>query len=371
MKIEPFALERWQSEWENRAPYNLAESGVLPLSLEEALDGEQLQQVLRLRLGYGHTNGTPALRAAVAALYPGAGPANVIATLGAAEANFVALWRLVEPGDEVVAVLPNYMQLPGLVTGFNATLVPVWMKNGRSWRLDTAELRARVGPRTRAICICHPNNPTGAVLTAEEMDAVASIAATHGTWILADEVYRDAVREGEPAPSFWGRGERVLVTSGLSKAYGLPGLRLGWVLGPPDLVADLWGRRDYTTISPPVISDAVAAAVLQPERRHKVLGRTRAILRDNHARLARWVASQSAHVGYVPPAAGAVAFLRYRWRVGSTGLAQRLLNEQGVLVVPGDQFGMDGYLRLGFGYGAEQLEAGLHRVGTVFATLEV
>jgi len=371
MKIEPFALERWQSEWENRAPYNLAESGVAPLTLEEALSGEELQQVGRLRLGYGHTSGTPALREAIASLYPGAAAANVVATLGAAEANFVALWRLVEPGDEVVAVLPNYMQLPGLVTGLNATLVPVWMKPGPAWRLDTAELRARVGPRTRAICICHPNNPTGTILSVEEMDAVASIAAVHGSWILADEVYRDAVREGEAAPSFWGRGERVLVTSGLSKAYGLPGLRLGWVLGPPDLVADLWGRRDYTTISPPVISDAVATAVLQPERRQKVLGRTRAILRENHGRFARWVAGQSAHVSYVPPAAGAVAFVRYRWRVGSTALAQRLLNEQGVLVVPGDQFGMDGYLRLGFGYGAEQLDVALQRVAAVFATLEV
>jgi len=370
MKIEPFALERWQSEWENRAPFNLAESGVLPLSLEEVLDGGELQAVGRLRLGYGHTNGTPALRAAIAALYPGAHPDNVVATVGAAEANYVALWRLVEPGDEVVAILPNYMQLPGLACGLGATLVPLWLKAGTSWRLDAAELRERVGPRTRAICVCHPNNPTGATLSAEEMDAVVAAAAKHGSWVLADEVYRDAVREGDPAPSFWGRGERVVVVSGLSKAYGLPGLRLGWVLGPADLVADLWGRRDYTTISPAVVSDAVATVVLQPERRHKVLARTRSILRENHVRLALWAAGQGENVSYVPPAAGAIAFVRYRWRVGSTALAQRLLSEQGVLVVPGDQFGLDGYLRLGFGYGAPQLEAALHRMAAVFATLE-
>lgn len=369
MRLEPFLLERWQSEWENRAPFNLAESGVRPLSLEEALDGPELEALGRLRLGYGHTNGTPELRDTIASLYPGAAAGNVLVTVGAAEANYVALWRLVEPGDEVVAVLPNYMQLPGLATSLGATLVPVWLKAGTSWRLDTSELRAKVGPRTRAICVCHPNNPTGATLNGEEMDAIVAAAAVHGAWILADEVYRDAAREGEPAPGFWGRAERVLVTSGLSKAYGLPGLRLGWVVGPADVVAELWGRRDYTTIGPAVLSDAVATAVLQPERRQKILSRTRTLLRENHLRLALWMSSQGEALSYLPPAAGAIAFVRYRWRVGSTALAQRLLSEQGVLVVPGDQFGMDGHVRLGFGYGAEQLEAALHRVGALFATL--
>lgn len=369
MKLAPFALERWQSEWENRVPFNLAESGVHPLTLEELLDGSEREALARVRLGYTQTNGTPALREAIAALHPGASADNVLVATGTSEANYAALWRLVEPGDEVLAVLPNYMQLPGLAEGFGATVVPVWLRARAGWALDLDELHERVGPRTRLICVCNPNNPTGAILSAGEMRAIEAAAARHGSWILADEVYADAALDGSATASFWGRYDRVLVTGGLSKAYGLPGLRIGWVIGPRSLVAELWERRDYTTISPAALSDAVAAAVLQPERRRRVLDRTRALLQENHGWLAQWLAPRAASLSCVPPRAGAIAFVRYGWPIGSTRLAERLLHERGVLVVPGDQFGIDGYLRFGFGNEAGHLRAALDRVGALFDRL--
>jgi aspartate/methionine/tyrosine aminotransferase len=369
VKLPPFLLERWQSEWENRVAFNLAESGVLPLTLEEVLEPAERDALARLRLGYTQTNGTPELRAAIAAGYPGATADNVLVTTGTSEANHVALWRLVEPGDEVVAVLPNYMQLPGLVEGFGARLVPVWLKGGSAWTLDPSELEARLGPRTKLICVCNPNNPTGAVLSEAEMRAVADVAARHGCWVLADEVYRDAVREGARAESFWGRGERVLVTSGLSKAYGLPGLRLGWVMGPGALVGELWERRDYTTISPAALSDAVATAALQPARRERILARTRALLQENWAVLSAWLARRKDVLSSVPPRAGAIALVRHHLPLPSAALAERLLREQSVLVVPGEQFGMEGFLRLGFGYDREQLQAALDRTGALLDTL--
>jgi hypothetical protein len=370
VKLPPFLLERWQSEWENRVSFNLSESGVLPMSLAELLDSEEGEALSRVRLGYVQTNGTLPLRAAIAADYPGATPDNVLVTTGTSEANYVALWRLLEPGSEVVPVLPNYMQLPGLVEGFGAGLSPVWLRNGGSaWRLDADELASRVTARTRLICVCNPNNPTGAVLSEEEMQAVVEVAERHGCWVLSDEVYRDAVREGPRAGTFWGRHDRVLVTSGLSKAYGMPGLRIGWVVGPAPLIAELWERRDYTTISPAALSDAVATAALQPVRRQRILARTRTLLRDNYVVLDEWLARRAATLSMVPPQAGAIALVRQRLPLTSAALAERLLREHSVLVVPGEQFGMEGFLRLGFGYDRGQLSGALDRVGAFFDTL--
>lgn len=369
MNIPPFLLERWQSEWENRVAFNLAESGVHPLALEEALDPGERARLLALPLGYTQTNGSPELRAAIAGDYPGAGPDDVLVTNGTSEANFVALWRLLEPGDEVVVLLPNYMQVPGLLEGFGARLVPVWLQRGRSWTIDAAELEARVGPRTRLICVCNPNNPTGAILSESDMDAIVAAAARHGCWILADEVYRDATREGERPPSFWGRSDRVLVTSGLSKAYGLPGLRIGWTVGPAAMVADLWGRRDYTTISPGALSDAAATLVLRPERRQRILARTRGLLQENWAVLSGWLSARAALLSVVPPRAGAIALVRHELPIASAELAERLLREQSVLLVPGEQFGLEGHLRFGFGNERGQLRAALDRTAALFDTL--
>lgn len=366
MKVPPFLLERWQSEWENRVAFNLAESGVLPLALEEVLEPSERDALTRVRLGYTQTNGTPELRAAIAASYPGATADNVLVTTGTSEANYVALWRLLEPGDEVVAVLPNYMQLPGLVEGFGARLVPVWLRRD-GWRLDTAALQAAVSARTKLICVCHPNNPTGAVLSEDEMRAIVDAAARSGCWLLADEVYREAMREGPSPPSFWEAGARVLVTAGLSKAFGLPGLRIGWIVGPRDVVADLWGRRDYTTISPAALSDAIATIVLQAARRERILARTRALLQRNYAVLSAWMAGRPLRT--VTPRAGAIALVEHPPSPSSDVLAQRLLHEQGVLVVPGTQFGLDGFLRLGFGYDTRQLGAALDRAAALFDTL--
>jgi aspartate/methionine/tyrosine aminotransferase len=369
VRLPPFLLERWQSEWENRVSFNLAESGVMPLTLAELLDSAEGEALTRVRLGYTQTNGTPELRAAIVSDYPGATPDNVLVTTGTSEANYVALWRLLEPGDDVVAVLPNYMQLPGLVDSFGTRLAGSWLQGGESWRLDAADLEARVGPRTKLICVCNPNNPTGAVLSEDEMGAVVAVAERHGCWILADEVYRDAVREGERAHSFWGRYDRVLVTSGLSKAYGMPGLRIGWVVGPAPMVAELWQRRDYTTISPAALSDAVATSALQPERRARILARTRTLLRENYAVLSEWLGRRPRLLSTVPPRAGAMALVRHQLPLASAALAERLLREQSVLIVPGEQFGMEGFVRLGFGYDREQLRAALDRTGTLFDTL--
>jgi aspartate/methionine/tyrosine aminotransferase len=167
----------------------------------------------------------------------------------------------------------------------------------------------------------------------------------------------------------WGRYERAVVSSGLSKAYGLPGLRIGWVAGPPDFAAKTWGYHDYTTIAPGALSDRLARAALAPERRERLLGRTRRIVRDNFPVLERWLSSQAGAFSWIRPDAGAICYARYHHDINSTELANRLRIEQSVLVVPGDHFGMDRYIRFGFGERPDYLTAGLARVAALLETL--
>ncbi len=369
MELEPFLMERMQSQWENRVAHNLSESGVHPMTIEELLGPEEREEVLRQRLVYIQSNGTEELRTAIAALYPGAGPGNVVVTNGSAEANFVAAWRVVEPGDEVVMILPNYMQLWSVIRSFGATVVPVRLREESAWTPDEGELARAVTPKTKLVVVCNPNNPTGAILPGEARRAIVAAAARHGSWILADEVYRGAEREADETPSFWGSYERLLVTCGLSKAYGLPGLRIGWIVGPTDATGDLWARKDYLTISPGALSDLLARKALRPETRRRVLERTRGILRRNYAVLAEWIGRRRGSFALVAPQAGAIAYLRYAWQLNSTQLVERLRDEHSVLVVPGDHFGMDGYLRIGFGNEPDDLRAGLARIDALLDTL--
>ncbi len=363
MRVEPFEMERLQSEWENRVEYNLSESGVHPMSLRELLGEEiSLEEFLDQKLGYGQTNGSQPLRESIARLYSGADAESVLVTNGASEANFLAVWSLIEPGDEIVLMLPNYMQIWGLAHALGAKIAPLPLREQRGWRPDLDELAKALSRRTRLIAVCNPNNPTGAVLAEQEMQAIVDAARQTGAWLLADEVYQGAEREGAITPSFWGRYEKVLITGGLSKAYGVPGIRLGWVAGPPEKIASLWGCHDYTTIAVGVLSDALARSVLKPENRRRILERTRSILRENYPCLARWVADQKGLLRFVPPAAGAIAYCHYNLDIRSTDLMRRLRNEKGVLVVPGDHFGMSGFLRINYGQPLCVLQGALGRI---------
>jgi len=367
VKLIPFRMERWQSTYEHRVRYNLSESGVHPMAVGELLALAGVDDELEaIRLGYGQSNGSDGLRERIAALYPGATEASVLVTVGGAEANFVSFWHLHEPGRPVAALLPNYMQVPGLAENFGAHVLPVHLREETGWQPDLDELREALRRGARFVLVTNPNNPTGAVLTQESMEGIVEAVEESGAWILADEVYRGAEVEGEVTPSFWGRYERVLVTNSLSKAYGLPGLRLGWIVGPPRTIQEIWGRTDYTTIAPATLSDHLARLALEPGTRARILERTRGILRRNLNALREWVEAQGGLFRYRPPDAGAICYLHYDAPVNSTVFAERLRVEQDVLVVPGDHFGMDRYLRIGFGPPREELLEALERVAAVF-----
>jgi aspartate/methionine/tyrosine aminotransferase len=364
-------MERWQSTFENRVKFNLSESGVHPMTVSELLElAGQGDGVHGLRLGYGQSNGSDELRARIAALYPGASEASVLVTVGGAEANFVGHWHLLEPGRPAAVMLPNYMQVPGMVENFGAPLAPFHLREELGWQPDLEELERILKAGASFILVTNPNNPTGAALSPEAHGGIIELADRFGAWILSDEVYQGAEVSGDPTPSFWGRYERVLVTNSLSKAYGLPGLRLGWIVGPPDLVQELWGRTDYTTISPSTLSDHLATVALEPRTRERILDRTRRIIRENFDALREWMESQAGLFTYRPPDAGAICYMRYRPGVNSSQLAEKLRVEKDVLVVPGDHFGMDQYLRIGFGNPQAELLEALALVAEAFREVE-
>jgi aspartate/methionine/tyrosine aminotransferase len=374
MRLEPFEMERFQSTWEHQVAWNLSESGVEPLRLEElALTAQDREAVLRQPLAYTQTNGTLELRTLIAARYPGASPENIQVTNGGAEANLCTLLQIVQPGDQIVMMTPNYMQAPGLARALGASVVPWPLRvndETTRWVPDLTHLEKLVTAATRAIFICHPNNPTGARLTPDELDQIGSIASRHGAWVISDEIYRGAELDAVESPTMWGRAPRVIITSGLSKAYGLPGLRIGWIAGPADMIEAAWGIHDYTTIAPGAVSDLLARIALSPEGRARLLARTRGIVRANYQVLRSWLDKRTLF-SHVPPEAGAIAFVKYTHAINSTELVERLRIERSVLVVPGDHFGMDGYLRIGFGSHPQHLVGALERIAEVMDLIAV
>jgi aspartate/methionine/tyrosine aminotransferase len=370
MKIEHFKMERMQSEWEFRVDYNLSESGVYPLTFEEMVPPQEIEEIKKASLGYLQTNGTAALRERIAYFYPGAGIENVLVTTGSAEANFILMWKSIEPGDEVVLMLPNYMQMWGLMKSFGADVKPFFLRENRNWNPDPDELEKLVSPKTKLIALTNPNNPTGSRLDEQSRKAIINLADRANAWIFSDEVYQGAELDGNLTRTFWGTYPKVVITSGLSKAYGLPGLRMGWMVGPADFIQDIWPYHDYTTICLSAVSDRLARLVLEPGKRKQILSRTRSILTSNWPIIKDWFRRQEGVFEYIPPEAGAIVFPRYTLDINSTRLIDQLRKEKSVLLVPGDHFEMDGYIRFGYGEKKELLEKALQRVEEAFQEIK-
>ncbi|MGW8144742.1 MAG: aminotransferase class I/II-fold pyridoxal phosphate-dependent enzyme [Anaerolineales bacterium] len=366
--FQPFLLEREMSIWENQVEYNLSESGVHPLTMRDLFyDNEDLiEETLSTELNYPQTNGTIELRENIAKLYPGASPEQVVVTAGAAQANFTTLLTLLDPGDEIAVMLPNYMQIWGVAKNFKCSLKTFSLKEELGWGLDLDEFSAAITSKTRLIAICNPNNPTGYILAPEERKTIVQAADQVGAWILADEVYAGAEHNsGEVTPSFWGDYNQVFAVGSLSKAYALPGLRIGWVVAPGDYADEIWARQDYVTISATMLGNKLAAYALSPRVRPQLVARTREYVRRGYGNFERWCQEKNDLISLVPPQAAAIAFVRYHRRINSSELVRRLIAEQSTLVVPGDHFGLDHHLRISYGLPDDYVNEGLERISQI------
>ena len=363
MKFEEFELERNQSLFEHEVDYNLSESGLHPLPLKSILTEDEQQELLETELIYGYTTGTPMLREKIADLYTGADFDNVLATSGSAEANFVAVMTLLEPGDELIYMVPNYLQIRGIARSFGITVKELPLREELGWQWDMKELESMISSKTKMIGVCHPNNPTGSIVSKENMGKIIDIASGNDCWILSDEVYRGAELNGIESPSFYGNYEKTIVNAGLSKAYRLPGLRIGWTVGPKDYIKKAWAFHDYTSISIAYHSDWVASRILDTKRRKQILDGTKQHLNQNMNTLVEWIDTCDGKLSLSPPQAGAIAFVRIKMDIPSQDLTYHIRDNFSVLLTAGKWFGLEGFLRFGYGPPHEYLLEALDRIG--------
>ncbi|MFW9835700.1 MAG: aminotransferase class I/II-fold pyridoxal phosphate-dependent enzyme, partial [Candidatus Thorarchaeota archaeon] len=272
--------------------------------------------------------------------------------------------------DELVFMIPNYMQIGGIWKNLGGKIIPfkLELKNG-VWTPDFDGLKASVTSKTAAIAICTPNNPTGKILSENDLMTIVALAKKNGAYVVSDEIYRGAELQEGKAPSVNGLADNVLITSSLSKAYGLPGLRLGWVVCPTLQVAtEVWTYSDYTTICPTKASDWLATLALSQEVQAKIEKRTRKVVRENWAIMEKWIDSHSSLLSGVAPEAAAICFIKLRDDIDSLDFTMRLMKEKSVLISPGEHFEMPGFIRIGFGSEKEYLQPALERISELLRT---
>jgi aspartate/methionine/tyrosine aminotransferase len=370
MRIRDFGVEIWMNRWETRCRYNLAETCVDSVTVEELLGlaglegGDLLEQLCPMRLTYGAIEGTERLRGAIAAFYERARPADVLVAHGAIGANHLVYEALVEPGDIIVSVVPTYQQHTSIPESLGAEIRPLRLREERAWLPDLDELRD-LARGAKLVALVNPNNPTGSLLDETAIEAIVEIARREGAWVLADEVYRGIDQEGPgTSPSFVDRYERAVGIGSMSKAFSLAGLRLGWIVGPAEVLRAVSRHRDYSVISVGMVDDLLASIAL--ESRDALLARNRAIVRGNLARLDDWVGGE-ARISYVKPRSGSTALLRFDAPLTSEELCLRLLEAEGVLFTPGSAMDMEGYVRIGYANDPAVLREGLARTSAFLA----
>ena len=361
MKIMPFGVEQWMDLYETKCTYNLAETCVDSLSLDEleGLIGEKgffYRELMGKRLTYGEIVGNEEFRKGVAALYKKVTYKNILSTNGAIGANFLALFTLIKPGDKVVSIIPTYQQHYSIPEALGADISVVRLKWENNFLPDPDELRAKITAETELICMTNPNNPTGALMGESLLMEIIDIAKEADAYILCDEVYRHLNQQEGYVPSVADLYDKGLSTGSMSKVFSLAGLRLGWLAAPRDFIDRALDVRHYNMISCGLLDEAVAAKAL----RHKeaILNRNTLIIRRNLSILDQWVRAEP-HISYIKPDAGTTALLYYDMDISSKKLCHNMMNSLGIMLVPGECFDMGNCLRIGYAFNTDDLEEGL------------
>lgn len=370
MSFQNFDLEQYQSQFERTVEYNLADSSVQCMRLIELVDDAEAEELLHTNLFYPEVNGTALLRQRIAALYPGAMPENVLATVGASQANHMICSTLLKPGDEVVVISPGYRQVWGLAKNLGCRVKEVVLRPENQWKFDLDHLEALCTTETRLVSVVNPNNPTGTILSPEEMRRIVQICEKNHCWLHADEVYCGTELSAQTeTPSFWGSYNKLICVNSLSKAYGLAGLRIGWAVAEPDVIEALWRRHEYAVIAASGPGMKLAEIALKRDKRQMLLRRQKKISRKGHAVLQDWIQSQKGAFSVVNPEATAIAFVRCHFDVPSVDLAEHIRKSRSVLIAPGSFLGAEHHLRMSVGYPEQTIKAALERIGQAVCEL--
>lgn len=369
MDFQNFELETFQSLYERTVDFNLADSSVQCASVGDLLSGGDPEPLVTLPLYYPEVNGTTLLRQEIAALYPGADAGNVLVTVGASQANSLICSTLLEPGDQVIVISPGYRQVWGIARNMGCRVRELHLRPEDNWRLDLDALEKLARPKTKMIAVVNPNNPTGTILSDQEMRRVVEICENTGAWLHADEVYRDTEQAGGPTPTFWGRYSKVIVTNSLSKAYGLAGLRIGWAVADHATIEALWRRHEYMLIAAAGPSMNLAEIALTTAKRLALIQRQKDLTREGRRVLSDWIREQNGRFSWIAPPATSIAFVRSNLSLPSVELADFIRKKASVLVAPGGYLGTENHLRIAVGYSHEKLEPALARIGEAVSNL--
>ena len=374
MKIRPFAVEEWMNAYETGARFNIAETCVDSISIDELfrLCGEDStafwKQFSARRLTYGDIEGAPAFREGICRLYKTLKPEEVVTTHGAAGANHHVFYSLVEPGDRVISIMPTYQQLYSIPESYGAEvkLLNLTPENGYLPALE--QLRELAVPGTKLICVNNPNNPTGALMSTELLREIVEIARSVDAYVLCDEVYRHLTQEDVWCESIVDLYEKGISVSSMSKVFSLAGLRLGWIATHDETVRKaLLSHRDYNHISCGMFDEALAAVALQHS--DIILERNRGIVRENLAVLDAWVQSEP-RIHYQKPRAGTTALVYYDYAPDSYAFCTRMYHETGAFVTPGDCFEQPKSMRIGYASDVQTLKDGLAAISAFLRILE-
>ena len=371
MQIEPFKVEIWMNEWETQCTYNLAETCVASITVEEllALSGDSaddLSGLLQMKLTYGDIEGSPRLRTAIANLYANQCIEDITVTHGTIAANMLVHKAIVEPGDHVLSIVPTYQQHYSIPKSIQADVTTLALREEDGFLPNLEALKASVKSNTKLIAFTNPNNPTGALIERPMLEDMVDIADSVGAYLLCDEVYRGTAQVGDGmSPSIVDLYAKGISTAGMSKVFSLAGLRVGWVIAPQEVREQVLIHRDYDTISVGMINDHFAAIAL--EHADKVLARSHEITRGNLALLEAWIAKEP-KVSWVKPRAGTTAMLKLNIPVTAREFCIDLVTKTGVMLTPGDAFDMEGYARIGFANDTQTLTEGLAALSEYLAT---
>ena len=365
MKIEEFGIEIWLNEYEQQCNINLAQTCVSALDIKDLLNisgkGEDyLEELISTRLSYGEIEGYIPLRKEITKLYKNMKVGNILTTHGCVGANALVFSALIESGDTVIATMPTYQQHYSFPRSLGAEVKFLDLTPRNSYLPDLEQLRSYIKDNTKLICISNPNNPTGSLMDEEFLLKIVDIARECGAYILCDEVYRGLNHQGNAfTTSIGDLYEKGISTSSMSKAFSMPGLRMGWIAAQREVIEKVSAYRNYTTFSASVIDEKIATIAL--ENIEYIVNRNIKTIRENMKILENWVEKEP-KVSYIKPKCSTTSFIKLHIEMSSEKFCLGLLEKTGVLLVPGSAFEKEGFVRLCFACEGEILKRGLEKI---------
>jgi capreomycidine synthase len=367
MRLSPAPLEDWLRDYYFAAEIDISSSGVEPYSMAElrALSGVRHADIDRLVFDDGYSLGRPEVREIIARHYGNGDPGHVMTANGSSEAISLVLAAVLSPGDEIVVVQPGYHLLVEYARGLGCRLVTWRLDPADRWRPSLDELDTLVTERTRAIVVNFPHNPTGASITEAELSRLLTIADNAGAYVLWDAAFNGLVYDTPALPPVSSRYGRGIDFGTFSKGFGLPGLRFGWCVAPPDVLSDCVRMRDYTTLHVAPLIELLALAVL--ENADAFCAPRLEQARGNRQLVADWAATESGRVSLELLDGGVATFPRLLGMQSADAFCDDLFNRHGVLVIPGSCFGEPQHVRLGYGGSTAELVRGLERFSSALS----